>query len=207
MTAVAYDVQIDREAIKEALSLFEFLGGNSADALRVAINKTGPKVRTAASKAIRGEVRLTASYVGDKLGFKRATRADLSGAIRTPSRGLLLTKFSDDPAVAAEGVSWIKPPPQPFGGMFVKVKPSGAAKKIGRGAASKPFYVVLKNSRALGIARRLADGKLDVLHGPSLSQVFGNIREDVLPDAGAELQRQMLDAMRYLLVKQYPPED
>ena len=83
MTAVAYDVQIDREAIQEALSLFEFLGGNSADALRVAINKTGPKVRTAASKAIRGEVRLTASYVGDKLNFKRATRADLSA--RLPS--------------------------------------------------------------------------------------------------------------------------
>jgi hypothetical protein len=64
--------------------------------------------------------------------------------------------------------------------MFVKVKPSGAAKKIGRADASKPFYAVLKNSRALGIARRLADGKLDVLHGPSLSQVFDGVRGDVL---------------------------
>jgi hypothetical protein len=108
--------------------------------------------------------------------------------------------------VANESISWIKPPPQPFGGMFVKVKPSGAAKKIGRADASKPFYVVLKNSRALGIARRLADGKLDVLHGPSLSQVFDGVRGDVLPAAGVELQAQLLDAMRYLLVKKFPPE-
>ena len=61
-------------------------------------------------------------------------------------------------------------------------------------------------TKALADFTSHTDGKLDVLHGPSLSQVFGNIREDVLPDAGAELQRQMLDAMRYLLVKQHPAE-
>jgi hypothetical protein len=206
MTAATYNITIDREAIQDAISAFEFVGGNSADALRIAINKTAPKVKTAASRAIREQVSLKAAYVNDRLTFKRATRADLAGAIRTPSRGLLLSRFSTEPNVANESISWIKPPPQPFGGMFVKVKPSGAAKKIGRADASKPFYVVLKNSRALGIARRLADGKLDVLHGPSLSQVFDGVRGDVLPAAGVELQAQLLDAMRYLLVKKFPPE-
>jgi hypothetical protein len=206
MTAATYNITIDREAIQDAISAFEFVGGNSADALRIAINKTAPKVKTAASRAIREQVSLKAAYVNDRLTFKRATRADLAGAIRTPSRGLLLSRFSTEPNVANESISWIKPPPQPFGGMFVKVKPSGAAKKIGRADASKPFYAVLKNSRALGIARRLADGKLDVLHGPSLSQVFDGVRGDVLPAAGVELQAQLLDAMRYLLVKKFPPE-
>lgn len=206
MTAATYNITIDREAIQDAINAFEFVGGNSADALRIAINKAAPKVKTAASRTIREQVSLKAAYVNDRLTFKRATRADLAGAIRTPSRGLLLSRFSTEPNVANESISWIKPPPAPFGGHYVKIKPGGPEKKVGRGSDSKPFYVVLKNSRALGIARRLADGKLDVLHAPSLSQVFGNIRKDVLPEAGAELQRQMLDAMRYLLIKQHPSE-
>ena len=51
MTAVSYNVELDRSQIAEAISLFEFVGGNSDDALRVAINKAGPKVRTIASRA------------------------------------------------------------------------------------------------------------------------------------------------------------
>ena len=206
MTAATYNITIDREAIQDAISAFEFVGGNSADALRIAINKTAPKVKTAASRAIREQVSLKAAYVNDRLTFKRATRADLAGAIRTPSRGLLLSRFSTEPNVANESISWIKPPPAPFGGHYVKIKPGGPAKKVGRGTDSKPFYIVLKNSRALGIARRTAAGKIDVLHGPSLSQVFDGVRGDVLPAAGVELQAQLLDAMRYLLVKKSPPE-
>lgn len=203
-----YNVELDRDAIREAISLFEFVGGNTADALRVAINKAAPKIKTAASRAIREQVSLKASYVNDRLTFRRATRKDLTGAISTPSRGLLLSRFSTEPGIAAENVSWIKPPPAPFGGHYVKIKPGGAAKKIGRGDAgnSKPFYIVLKGSRALGIARRTVDGNIDVLHGPSLSQVFNTVRDDVTPQASAEFQAQLLDAMRYLLVKKFPPE-
>lgn len=206
MTAATYNITIDREAIQDAINAFEFVGGNSADALRIAINKAAPKVKTAASRTIREQVSLKAAYVNDRLTFKRATRADLAGAIRTPSRGLLLSRFSTEPNVANESISWIKPPPAPFGGHYVKIKPGGPEKKVGRGSDSKPFYIVLRGSRALGIARRTAAGAIDVLHGPSLSQVFDGVRGDVLPAAGVELQAQLLDAMRYLLVKQYPPE-
>jgi hypothetical protein len=45
-----------------------------------------------------------------------------------------------------------------------------------------------------------------VFSGPSLSQVFDTVRGDVLPAASSEYQAQLLDAMRYLLVKKYPPE-
>lgn len=206
MTAVSYNVELDRSQIAEAISLFEFVGGNSDDALRVAINKAEHKVKTLAGRKIREQVSLKAAYVNDRLTFKRATRKDLSGAIGTPSRGLLLSRFSSEPNVANESIAWIKPPPAPYGGHYVKIKPGEPAKKIGRGGDSKPFYIVLRGSRALGIARRTASGAIDVLHGPSLSQVFDDVRGDVLPDAGAELQAQLLDAMRYLLVKQYPPE-
>lgn len=203
--SVEFNVKVDREQIADAISLFEFVGGNSKDALRVAINQAGPKVRTAAGRAIREQVNLKAAYVNDRLTFKRATRANLSGAITTPSRGLLLSRFSTEPNVANESISWIKPPPAPYGGHYVRVKP-GAQVKIGRGGGSKPFYIVLKGSRALGIARRTSSGGIDVLHGPSLSQVFDTVRDDVLPVAGQALQEELLDAMRFLLTKQYPME-
>lgn len=201
-----YNITADTAAIREAVSLFEFVGGNTNDAIRIAINKAAPKIRTRASREIRNQVRLSASYVNDRLSIRKATRKRLDGAITTPSRGLLLSRFSDDPQVANESIAWIKPPPQPFGGMFVKVKPTGGAVKVGRGGESKPFYIVLKNSRALGIARRTAGGSINVLHGPSLSQVFNTVRDDVLAPAADEYQAQLLDAMRYLLVKKFPPE-
>jgi len=201
-----FTIEPDRAAIADAISLFEFVGGNTADAIRVAINKSAPKIRTLASRAIRDQVRLTASYVNERLTIRRATRAALSGAITTPSRGILLSRYATEPGIAAEGVSWIKPPPAPYGGHYVKVKPTGAAVKVGRGDESKPFYMVLKGSHALAIVRRKKDGEIHVLNSPSLSQVFNSVRDDVMPAASAEYQAQLLDAMRYLLAKKSPPE-
>jgi hypothetical protein len=89
------------------------------------------------------------------------------------------------------------------------VSPSGGTKPVTGDSTTtgKPFYLVLKNSRALGIAARLrGSSKLKVFYGPSLSQVFNTVRGDVLPQASEEYQAQLLDAMRYLLAKKYPPE-
>jgi len=207
MTA-AYRVDVDKTQLAQAISVFEFVGGNTDEALRIAINKTAPKIRTLSSVKIREQVRLSASYVRDKLTIRRATRATLSASINTPKRGLLLTKFSTDSTIASDGVRWIRPPLVPTGGIRVKVKPSGSTKTVSPGAGSKPFYIILKDSKALGIARRNSKARndIEVLHGPSLSQVFDDVREDVMPEASAELTRQMADAMRYILVKKYPPE-
>lgn len=203
--ALQYDIKPDEAQLEDAISLFEFVGGNTSDAVRVAINKTAPKIRTRASIAIRSQVRLTAAYVRDRLTIRKATRTNLTGAIQTPSRGLLLSRFSTDPLIAGDKVDWIKPPLVPAGGIKVKVKPDGPAKTVG----GKPFYMVLKNSRAIGIVRRIGSGRrgIEVLYGPSLSQVFNTVRDDVLPEATAEYQAELLDAMRYLLVKKYPPEE
>lgn len=199
---ISYAVDVDREQLADAISLFEFLGGSTEDALRIAINKTAPKVKTAASREIRNQVRLQASYVGERLEVTRATRKNLSAAIKTPSRGLLLSRFSTDSQVASDGVRWIRPPLVPKAGINVKVKPSGPVKNMG-----KAFYVVLTGG-FVAIAAREGDARkpLKIFRGPSLSQVFNTVRDDVTPDAGDELTRQMADAMRYLLVKQYPPE-
>jgi hypothetical protein len=210
--SISYDIAVDREAIQEAITLFEFVGGNSSDALRIAINKTIPKTVTNASSRIREQVRLTATYVKDKLEVKKASRWDLNGAIRTPTRGLLLSKFSTNTQISGDKVGWYKPPPNPPQGIKVKVKPGGPTKEVvgEAGLYGTPFYMVLTGG-ALGIAARrkvsgAKGGLIEVFYGPSLSQVFNTVRDDVLSTAASEYQAQLLDAMRYLLVKQYPPE-
>lgn len=208
---IAYDVQINREQLANALELFEFIGGNADDALRVAINKTAPKVRTRSSERIRSQVRLSASYVNGRLEVTKATRKSLAAAIRTPSRGLLLSRFSTDPLVAGEKVGWIRPPEVPARGIRVKVKPDASPKPVTGDrdtAGNKPFYMVLNGGQNVGIVARLAGQrrKVKVFHGPSLSQVFDKVRADVLPEAQRELQVQMVDAIRYLTLKLQPSE-
>ena len=204
---ISYTVTADQDAIKEAVSLFEFVGGNTADALRIAINKAAPKIRTVASRAIRDQVRLSASYVGDRLTLTKATRARLSGAIKTPTRGLLLSRFSTDATVSGDKVSWLRPPVAPKSGIRVKIKPDGGTKAAPGLNGNKPFYMVINGGKNLAIAARLGKGrKVKVFSGPSLSQVFAGVRDDIMPQASQEFQAQLIDAMRYVLVKKYPPE-
>ena len=206
---ISYTVTANQEQIAEAVSLFEFVGGNTSDAVRIAINRAAPKVRTKASAAIRTQVRLTAGYVNEKLTVTKATRKDLSGAIRAESRGILMTKYSTNAQAASEKIGWILPPPNPPGGIKVKIKPSGSTQAV-KGSpgeiTGKPFYMVLPSSRALAIAGRKPGGGIKVFHSPSVSQVFNTVRDDVLPEAADIYQSELLDAMRYILVKQNPPE-
>lgn len=211
--SLEYTISANPEQIADVISLFEFIGGNTDEAMRVAINKAAPKVRTAASSAIREQVRLKAAYVRDRLTIRRATRRNLSGAISTPTRGILLSRFSTDTMIADTSISWISAPKVSSTGVRVKVKPTGTASTLSGHPEidGKPFYLVLRNSRALAIAGRRKTsgpqgGKFKVFYGPSVSQVFNTVRDDVLPQASAEFQAQLLDAMRYILVKKYPPE-
>jgi hypothetical protein len=181
--------------------------------VRIAINEAGKEVKTASSQAIRASINLKAAYVKGKLGFKRATNSNLSGKITTPSRGILMTRFSTDPLIAnAEKVSWVKPPAIPARGIRVKVKTNSRAVRFYGTKGDNlpemegaPFYMVLKNSRALGIARRIKGSrKVHVFHGPSVSQVFNRVKDEV--PASEIYTKQLIDAMRYVLTKRKPTE-
>lgn len=207
MTAVSFSVDVDRDSVKEALSLFTFLGGNSDEAVRVATNKTVPRVRTRASQEIRSQVRLKAGYVKDRLRITKATRKNLTAKISANARGVLLSRYSTDTSITGDKVTWLKPPPVPARGPRVKVKPSGSPKSVaGRPGeiAGRPFYMVLKNSRALAIAARKPGGGIGVFYGPSVSQTFDTVRDDVLEDAADTYEVELLDAVRFLLQKRFP---
>ncbi len=211
MSRLSFEVQPDQEQLRDAIRLFKLVDGNAGKAVQVAINKAGPKIRTRASREIRDQVRLKAGYVNKRLKFQRSRGQTLEGRITAPSRGLLLSKFSTDSRVAGDNISWVRPPDEPKRGIRVKVKPRGGTKAVsGDGETKgKPFYMVLPKSRRIGIAaRRLSPGpeggKIKVFYGPSLSQVFNDVKDDMTPEAEAEYTFQLLDAMRYLLVKEYP---
>lgn len=212
---ISQSVTVNRQDVKEAVALFEFIGGNSNDAVRVAINKTLPKVRTKSSVAIRQQIRLSAGYLTKpdpitgkaRLGVVKATRTKLSGSISTPKRGLLLSRFSTDSQISNGKTSWILPPPLPPRGIKVKIKPKGSPKPFSK----KAFYMVLPGSKALAIVvRRENPGKqgglIDVAYGPSISQVFTTVKDDVYESASDDYQTEVLRAVEFLLRKQYPKD-
>ena len=209
MTAPDFRADVDREQIAAALRHFEFVGGNTDNAIRIAINKTTPIIRTLASRKIRDQIRLQAAYVKGKLSIRKATRAGLSGAIAAEERGQRLTKYDTDGQASSDGIRWLRPPDVPVSGIRLKVKPAGGAKKLSAiEGGGKPFYMVLKDSRVLGIARRTSKDRksAEVLYGLSVSQVYDDVRADVTPESSREVTRQMLDAMRYILQQRNPPE-
>lgn len=206
-------VEVDNASLADAVALFEFLGGNSKEATRKAVNKAARRIRIVSRREIRKDLRLTSSYVSERLKVKAAKRGQVSASIETPSRGLRLAHFSTDSEIATERVSWIKVPesaksskskPKIFS---VQIKPGGPVQPVhGKPGKSKPFFIVGKNSRALIMVQRRNNGSLDALYGPSLSQAFERVRERVLPDAKAELEKQMIAAMNTILKKQHPTE-
>ena len=207
--ALGYTVEADSDDIDRALTLFKFVKGNTTNATRIAINKSGPPIKTESSKQIRAQVRLKAKYVGDRLKFTKATSAKLEGRIVTPSRGILLTRYSTDSRISGDRQSWIRPPEIPARGIKVKVKPSGPVKTL----SNSWFYMILPNSRALAIARRTGvtnpktgKSKIDVAYGPSLSQVFSEVKDDVLPFAKKRYESELIKAMNRVLSLQYPTE-
>lgn len=206
---IGYRLEVNQQQLAEVDSLLAHIKAGSDKALTIGANKAGPKIRTLASRKIRDQVRLKAGYVSKNLKFVRGTKTK-PARISTPSRGILLSRFDTNAQIGdPDRVSWIKAPPVPPRGIRVKVKPSGGTTGVGAppGTVGKPFYLRLKNSGRIGIAFRRANagprgGKLSVRYGPSLSQVFNTVRDDVLPDASQEFQKQVHEAALFLVRKE-----
>lgn len=161
-------------------------------AARQAVNRTLDRARTQAAREMRRQVNFPASYLTGPESRLRVTRrasnARLEGEISGRWRATSLARFakSTDPAAARRR-----------GGVSVSVKPGGA--KFIRGA----WLVRLRAGATktdtkfnLGLAIRLKPGEslrnsrgavqLDnnvwLLYGPSVSQVFQTVRDDITPD-------------------------
>jgi|GEM_PF-4711413 hypothetical protein len=167
-----------------------FLAGVSKSGPKImsrTLNKTAEKGRTEGSKGIRKQVNLSAEYVRDRMKVNKASQNRLQASISTPKRGMLLSYY-------LYGVTGVSQKGNPTRGALlkykkgffsvanldqplkVKIKPKRPPQTLG------PKWFILpklKNSNLPGLAKRV-NGKLK-LHGPSLSQVFTDVKEDIAP--------------------------
>ena len=204
-------VDIDQAQLQEVYDRLAYLANGTNRALSRALNKTASKGKTVASRAIRQQVNLSAAYVRERLkgpanGLEfKATVNKLEARLSTPKRGVLMYQFSTNP-VAAPGR-----PPEP-----VKVKVATAGRTI---TIQSAFWVWTKNShkltpavrneilRRLGMTRTLDKGDFTVLHGPSLSQVFTGVKDNISVDLSAVLAANLQHEMEWRLQKYPPPGD
>lgn len=162
------------------------------EAARQAINRTLDRTRTQAAREIRRQVSFPANYLspsGERLSVsQRATDARLEGTITGRWRPTSLARFAKntDPKAARRrgGVSVaVKPGSAKFmkGAWLVRLR-AGSEKtdtqfNLGLAMRLKPGET-LRNSRG---AVRL-DNNVWLLYGPSVSQVFTTVRDDLTPE-------------------------
>lgn len=180
-------VEVDRSSLQEVRALLAKFSDGAKRAHARSLNQTATKAKTEASKDIRKQIRLNAAYAKSLLAITKASQKKLQSKVSTPYRGLLLSRFSTDSRIAGDKTSWLKPPPIPARGIKVKVKPDGGAKAFDGDSeiVGKPFYMVLPGTAGkvaiVGRKRKLGSegGEIKVFYGPSLSQVFTDVKEQV----------------------------
>ncbi|WP_242137021.1 hypothetical protein [Sphingomonas sp. TREG-RG-20F-R18-01] len=181
----AYVIAVDGLEARPYETLSRDLRLNMARAL----NKGADRARTAGARRIEAQVGFPAGYLNPSQGRLvvrgKATRDDLEATISARVRPTSLARFAVGGTVGGRT------------GVEVAVEP-GLAKLMKRA-----FLIRLKAGNAdletknnLGLAIRLKPGErvmnkrvmkqikgnLYVLYGPSVSQVFQTVREDISPD-------------------------
>jgi len=185
-------IDVDRAQFEAAQERLAHIKNGAARALSRALNKTASKARTVSSTEIRKQINLTAAVVREKLTIRKATVGVLSAGLRTEKRGLLLYHFVTNLGNAQTG--------RPRTKIRVQVKPGNT---VVLGGA---FYVRTLNSNLLTPAIRTGAGRypIKVLHGPSVSQVFTSVKDDIAPDMNDVLAANFQHETEWLLNK-YPP--
>lgn len=166
----------------------------AAKAAMMAINTSARRARTEASRAIRQQVALPASYLnepGRLFVGPFATVGRLQAVLRARQRPTMLARFGKQATRQGKRA-----------GIRVKVKAGGGSKRM-----RSAFFVRL-NSGNLGIAVRAElagqlglkrrgltssikptgsrqKGRYIVLYGPSVDQVFRTVKDDIAPSVAA----------------------
>ena len=179
-------IEVDQASVNKVKVLMAGITTGAPKALMRSLNATATKGRTESSRAIRSQVNLPAAYVRDKLEIRKASTKNLTAKIVTPSRGLLMSYYlygvnavNPDTGRASygallkykKGFFSVANLDQP---LKVKIKPNSTPIKLG------PEWFILpklKNSNLPALAKR-ENGRLR-LHGPSLSQVFTDVKDEL----------------------------
>lgn len=170
-----------------------------------AVNRVASKFRTAASKAVRGQVRLPASYVNDNLKVrKKATQNNPEAVISGRKRPTRLARYgAKQLARSAKGAAGDQSRGISAGkkqaGVSVAVSRSSGRKKM-----RKAFLLPLRGTGTMGVFVRTGPGDKDIKHlyGPSVDQVFRDVRTELKPQIGKELAKEYQAQLNHAIQKE-----
>ena len=152
-------------------------------AMTRALNKTSDKAKTAGAQEIYKQLNLTSAYIKQQISSakdspsNRATFNNLVSKVTARRRGIRLARFLTNESAVHYGSPGTIP--------RVKVKRGGATKPITGG-----FLLKLKYAGVPGLFVRQG-GKLKHLYGPSPSQAFESVKDDISPAMAAYMQVQL----------------
>lgn len=147
-------------------------------AIQLALNTVGRSTRTQSWREIRDEINLKPSYIQREVNFIPATPEDLRVIIYARSRGVTLSQFPHRQL-------WRQ-------GKNGKRVAAGVRVDVGKGwtELNEGAFIAPIGPKGGLIAERIGKPRLplDVLHGPSPSQVLNTKLEDIGADAERKLE-------------------
>ncbi|MDN2661848.1 phage tail protein [Psychromonas sp. 14N.309.X.WAT.B.A12] len=165
-----------------------------------AINSATRKALTLAVNGIKSQVNLKSPYIRSKLKvYHQATAQNPVGVLGVESRGVLLDRF-DGQQIVTKSKNPSRSKGDPLRGISAGYKSQGTTVKIKPNSGNtffKGFYIPLKNNNSMGIAVRTGSGQKDykVLYGPSVSQTFKTVREDIAEETKDLVVTELLNTL------------
>lgn len=168
-------------------------------AAKRAVRKTTRAARTRISKSIRDEVTLKKQYVDARLKLDLVNTDDAFplGTVTAKRRGLLINRYAHR-QITRRG------------------KPAGFRVRISKGQKAAVFRHAFEirlrrgtedGAGTTGLAVRTRHGKgsgrypIEVLHGPSPSQIFETVKPHLSPEIAERLQKTYLQELNFELIR------
>lgn len=167
------DSSLNDAAYDEIANMLGALPGDVKRGLVSTINDAAQKALDDAAVAISSQINMTQAYVRSRLKVsQRATASDPTSIVSARSRGTGLRRFD-----AKQEFKTGKTKPIVHGGVSVQVKPTGSRKLL-----PHAFFITLKSGNVHIASRIRGDNSKDgykVLYGPSVSQAWQSVRDEV----------------------------
>ncbi len=167
-----------------------------------AVNRVSQKTRTEASRQIRAEVRLKASYVNRHLWlYKKAKPGDPSAIITARRRPTRLARYGAKQLTKAAR----KARGDELRGISAGRKQAGVSVSVGRNSGRKrmrkTFLVPLRTNGLMGVFERTGRAPDDIRHlyGPSVDQLFTNIRDQLHPFIKRNMSKEFRAQLNYAM--------
>jgi len=165
----------------EFLATLDKMPSRLSKAIQLALNTVGRNTRTKSWRAIRDEINLKPSYIQREVNFIPATLEELRVIIFARRKGVTLSQFPHKQLYRK-------------GKRGKRVK-AGIRVEVGKDwtELNQGAFIAKVGPPGGLIAERISKPRLpiEILHGPSPSQVLGTLLDDIAKDADRDLDQEV----------------